>query len=567
MNRLSRTPLSVILIGALVFAVACAPPGARMSRLRFEVSFPAAVQEGPLDGRVLLLISKNFEDEPRFTTVTWRDTQPFFGLDVEGMKPGQAAVIDEKTLGFPLESILDIPAGEYNVQAALNVYTTFQRSDGRTVKMHMDQWEGQQWNRSPGNLYSKPQRVKIDPAAGGVVGINLTEKMPPIDPPKDTRYVKHLKIRSELVSRFWGRDMFLGAVILLPAGFDSHADAHYPVAYLQGHFTPSLRGFREEPPDPGAAGDAKASQEAGYRFFQEWTSERFPRFLVVIPQDPNPYYDDSYAVNSANVGPYGDALARELIPYVEKEFRGVGEPWARTLFGGSTGGWRALAVQVLNPDLYNGTWVFCPDPVDFRYFQLVNIYDDENAYYPRSDWRKSPVRPWMRDVDDQVLMSQREASIFELVLGTRGRSGQQMDIFQAVYGPVGDDGYPRLLYDKLSGAIDKEVAAYWRERYDLRHIMERDWADLGPKLKGKLHVYMGDNDTFYLEEATMLLEKFLRGTQNPYFEGTVEYGKRAPHCWTGCPPGTNPAIYYIPAMAEHITKTAPAGADLRSWRY
>jgi len=535
--------------------------------LRFEISFPETLRKEPLDGRILLLVSDDFEREPRYTAANWTNPQPFWGIDVEGLSPAQAAVVDPGVLGYPVESIAGLPAREYNVQAVLNVYTTFARSDGHTVKLHMDQWEGQKWNRSPGNLYSKPLRVRIDPAAGGTIRIELSEMIPPLEPPRDTRYVRHVKIKSEKVSAFWGRDMYIGAVVLLPRGFDEHPEARYPVAYMQGHFTPTLRGFREEPPDPDASGQALAAQEAGYRFYQAWTADGFPRFLVVIPQEPNPFYDDSYAVDSANVGPYGEALTEELMPHVEREFRAIGAPWARTLYGGSTGGWRALAVQVFYPDLYNGTWVFCPDPVDFRYFQLINVYEDDNAFYPNSDWKKSPIRPWMRNVDDQALVSVKDASTLELVLGTRGRSGEQMDIFQAVYGPVGGDGYPRLLYDKRTGIIDREVASYWREQFDLRYIMERDWSTLGPKLKGKLHIFMGDTDTFYLEEATQLLEQFLRGTQNPYFDGSVEYGRRAPHCWTGCPAGTNPTMYYLPAMAEHITRTAPRGADLRSWRY
>jgi S-formylglutathione hydrolase FrmB len=418
--------------------------------------------------------------------------------------------------------------------------------------MPMDHWEGQQWNTSPGNLCSVPEKMKIDPAAGGTIRLALTERIPPVTPPEDTRYVKHVKIRSELVSRFWGQDVYIGAVVLLPEGFDSHPEARYPVAYLQSHFMPTMRGFVERPEN---------------LFFKERTSAGFPRFLLVIPQDPNPFYDDSYAVNSANVGPYGDALMQELIPYVEQKFRAIGQPWARTVFGGSTGGWRTLALQVFHPDEFNGAWAFCPDPVDFRYFQLVNIYQDENAYYANSAWKKEPSRPWMRNIDDQVLATQEQASIFELVLGTKGRSGQQMDIFQAVFGPVGSDGYPRLLYDKKTGFIDKEVAAYWRENYDLSHIIERDWATLGPKLNGKLHIYIGDTDTFYLEEATMQLEKFFKRATNPVFEGTIEYGKRAPHCWSGCQSGRNPTLCHLPAMAEHIRKTAPPGADLDSWRY
>jgi S-formylglutathione hydrolase FrmB len=519
---------------------------------RFEISFPESVQAEPLDGRILLLFSSDLRNEPRFTTVTWRSPQPFFGLDVEGLEPGRPAVFDGSVLGFPVESIDQIPPGDYNVQAVLNVYTTFHRADGHVVKMPMDNWEGQQWNLSPGNLYSPPEKMKIDPTAGGTIRLSLTERIPPIAPPQDTRYLKHVKIRSELVSRFWGADMFIGAVVLLPEGFDNHPEARYPVAYLQSHFTPTIRGFVDKPEN---------------RFFKEWTSPDFPRFLIVIPQDPNPFYDDSYAVNSANVGPYGDALMKELIPYVENKFRAIGRPWARTVFGGSTGGWRAFALQVFHPDEFNGAWIFCPDPVDFRYFQLVNIYQDENAYYANSAWKKEPSRPWMRGVDDQVLATQEQASLFELVLGTKGRSGQQMDIFQAAFGPVGSDGYPRLLYDKRTGVIDPEVAAYWKENYDLSHIIERDWTVLGPKLKGKLHIYIGDTDTFFLEEATMILERFLRRAENPAFEGTIEYGERAPHCWSGCAPGQNITLCHLPAMAEHIRRTAPEGADLESWRY
>jgi hypothetical protein len=330
MPRWNRTLILLVLL-SIGLAASNAGPIPGEARFRFEISFSANLQKEPLDGRILLLISSDFKNEPRLTAVNWRSPQPFFEVDVEGLKPGQAAVIDEQTLGFPLDSIKDIPAGEYNVQAVVNVYTTFHRSDGHVVKMHMDQWEGQQWNTSPGNLYSRPEKLKIDPAAGGTIRISLTERIPAIPPPQDTRYIKYIKIRSELVSRFWGTDMYIGALVLLPEGFDTHPDARYPVAYLQSHFTPAFRNFVENPDNS---------------FFKEWTSPNFPRFLLVVPQDPNPFYDDSYAVNSANVGPYEDALTQELVPYVEQKFRAIGQPWARTLFGGSTGGWRAFALQV-----------------------------------------------------------------------------------------------------------------------------------------------------------------------------------------------------------------------------
>ena len=142
-----------------------------------------------------------------------------------------------------------------------------------------------------------------------------------------------------------------------------------------------------------------------------------------------------------------------------------------------------------------------------------------------------------------------------------------MDVFQAVYGPVDEDGYPRLLYDKLTGTIDKEVAAYWKENYDLRYILERDWETLGPRLEGKIRIYMGDTDTFYLEEATRLMEEFLESTDTPHYRGSVAWGQRQPHCWTGAPEGTSFLSHYLPEMAAHVEATAPAGADVTSWKH
>jgi hypothetical protein len=492
-----------------------------------------------------------------------------FGVDVEGLEPGTAAVIDAETRGWPLESVEDIPLGEYYVQAVMNVYTTFHRADGHTIKAHMDQWEGQQWNRSPGNLVSDVQRVRIDPDSPGPIRVTLTQVIPPIDPPEDTKYVKHIKFRSEILSEWWGHDMQLGAVVVQPEGFDEHPDARYPVLYYHGHFPSTFRGFLEAPPSDLPTVNQERSADGRYRFFRDWVNGLLGRFLIVLMQHPTPFYDDSYAVNSANNGPYGDALTQELMPLVERQFRAIGEPWARTLSGGSTGGWESLAWQVFYPDMFNGTWTFCPDPVDFRYFQMVNIYEDDNAFYPDGLFKTTPVRPWQRAVDDQVFMSQMDASRLEAVLGTRGRSGDQMDIFMGVYGPVGDDGYPRLLYDKWTGEIDKGVVDYWRENYDIRHILERDWATLGPKLVGKIHITMGTMDTYFLDEATRLLEQFLESTTDPYYDGSFEWGERQPHCFTGTPefPGQTAYQRVLPRMLERILRTAPAGADTVTWRY
>ena len=523
---------------------------AAQSGFRFEVSFPSTLDSGPLDGRVLLVVARSDKPEPRFQVGPGLRSQPLFGVDVDGLRPGQPATIDETTRGWPLESIREIPPGNYIVQAVLSVYTTFTRADGHTIKAHMDQWEGQRWNMSPGNLISEPQKVHIDPASSAPVRVALTRRLPPINPPEDTKQVKHVKFRSDILSRWWGCDIFLGAIVILPEGFDEHPDARYPAAYNHGHFQRTARAEAYRPRREGASGTSG-------------------HFLVVIMQHPTPFYDDSYAVNSANNGPYGDALTEELIPRVEKQFRAIGEPWARTVYGGSTGGWESLAWQIFYPDLFNGTWTFCPDPVDFRYFQLVNIYEDRNAFYPNADWKTEPVRPWQRSVDDQVQISQKDASHYEQVLGTRGRSGEQMDVFMATFGPVGPDGYPRLLYDKWTGEIDREVANYWREHFDLTHILERDWKRLGPKLVGKLHLYVGDTDTYFLEEAAFLLQRFLESTKDPYYAGSFDIGRRQPHCYTGMPefPGQTVHQRVLPQMVERILRTAPPGADVMSWRY
>jgi len=547
---------------------------------RFSVSFPKQQSSVALDGRVLLLISTDGSAEPRMQINDTPNTQMVFGVDVEGFRPEQPVMIDEHAFGYPVRSLAELKPGRYFVQALLHRYETFHRADGHTVKLPMDRGEGQHWNLAPGNLYSKPEPLML--TATSEAHIVLDQQIPPIPAPKDTKYVRHIKIKSELLSGFWGRPMYLGANILVPEGFDEHPEARYPLAIFHGHFPEDFGGFRTEPPDPNLkpdyserfhlAGYNRIQQEEAYKFYQQWISAKFPRLLIVEIQHANPYYDDSYAVNSANLGPYGDAIETELIPYIEKRFRSIGQGWARFLYGGSTGGWEALAVQMFYPDHYNGTFAACPDPVDFRAYTLIDLYKDKNAYFLEGA-HKRVAQPGMRDYLGHVTVTQQEANYYELALGTKSRSGQQYDIWQAVYSPVGSDGYPAPIFDKLTGEIHPDVAAYWREHYDLRYILERDWANLGPKLRGKIHVYVGSADTYFLNDAVYYLEAFLKKTANPPYEGEVRYGDRAEHCWNGDP--TQPNAYsrlhyntmYLPKMLERMEKTAPAGADLTSWRY
>jgi len=582
-SNLGKTLLTIVPILCLATALITACGGGGMkNNLKFSISFPESVSQDALDGRVLLMIAKDGTREPRFQVSPGPSAQPVFGINVDGLQPNQAAVIDGGVFGFPVESINDIPAGEYWVQALLHKYETFNRSDGHTVKLPMDQGEGQHWNISPGNLYSTPQKLKIDPAKKDTIALSLDNEIEPIPEPADTKYIKHVKIQSKLLTEFWGRPMFLGAHVLIPEGFDKHPNARYPLVVNHGHFPRDFGGFRTEPPDPDLEPDYssrfnwegynRTQQEYAYKFYKYWIAPKTPRMLIIEIQHPTPYYDDSYAVNSANNGPYGDAINQELIPYIEEKFHGIGEGWARFMYGGSTGGWESLGVQIFYPDFYNGCYAACPDPIDFRAYTQVNIYEDDNAYVYPSDWKKTE-RPANRNYLGRVNFTVRDWNLKEYVIGNNTRSGDQFHVWESVFSPCGDNGYPKPIWDPLTGKIDPEVAKYWQENYDLSYILRRDWPKIGNKLKGKIHIYCGDMDNYYLNNAVYLVEDFLESTTNPYYEGEVAYGDRAEHCWNGDhdqPNAISRLRYhqmFAPKMVKQMIKTAPRGADLKSWRY
>lgn len=550
--------------------------------MKFAIHYDAALAGGPVDGRIILLISDRDDVEPRFQVQPGIKAIQLFGINVEKLAPGVPATIDADAFGYPHPSLAELPPGEYVVQAVLNRYEEFALASGHRVKLPPDRGEGQKWNKKPGNFYSLPVRMKIDPDSTVTHKIWMEEVIPPVEPPKDSQYVKHVRIKSQRLTDFWGQPMYLGAHVLLPEGFEEHQESRYPLVVFHGHFPPEFGGWREEPPDPdlepeyserfGIEGYNLVEQKEAWNFFQTWTGPGIPRMLIVEIQHANPYYDDSYAVNSANLGPYGDAIQYELIPHIEERFRGIGQGWARFLYGGSTGGWESLAAQIFYPDEYNGCFAACPDPVDFRAFVQTNIYEDENAYFREGPFRRMR-KPSFRNYLGQVSSTMEDDNHLELVLGTRNRSGQQYDIWEAVFSPQAHDGYPRRLWDKRTGVIDFDVARHWRDHYDLRHILERDWKRLGPKLAGKIHVYCGDMDNFYLNNAVYLLEEFLESTTDPSYSGEVDYGDRAEHCWSG--DHDNPIwisrlrynSFFLDRIVKRIEESAPAGADLTSWRY
>ena len=548
----------------------------------FNVTITNNLHTGALDGRLLLLLSKDGTSEPRFQISDAAGTQIVFGVDAENWQPKTNQLVSVNAFGYPIEKLRDVPAGDYYVQALLHKYETFNLQTGHTVKLPMDRGEGQHWNIAPGNIYSKPVKIHFDPASANEIQLQLSQVIAPIKQPEDSKYIKHIKIESKLLSKFWGRTMFIGAHILLPEGFIEHPNVKYPVAIFHGHFPDDIGGFRTTPPDENLKPDTsdrfhitgynKIVQQEAYDFYKLWTGKNFPRVLVVEIQHPTPYYDDSYAVNSESQGPWGDAITYELIPEIEKQFRGIGKGWARFMYGGSTGGWEALAVQVFYPDEYNGCYAACPDPIDFHHYTTVDIYNDKNAYYVESDFKKTP-RPGHRDYLGHVSAMVKDMNQRELALGSRSRSGDQFDIWEAVFSPMAKDGYPKRIYDKNTGAIDTSVAAYWKEHYDLTHIIQRDWPKIGTKLQGKMHIYVGDMDNYYLNNAVYNAEDMIKKLSNPNCNCEVDYGDRAEHCWNGdhSQPNYISRLRYnrmfIPKWAEEVKKRAPKRVDLSSWRY
>ena len=580
--------LFTVRVFCLALLACCGAAGFAQS---FSVTFPSSQSVKPLDGRLLLLLSNDPKaatdptKEPRMQIDDTPRSQMVFGMTVDGWKPGEPVIVGTQVAGYPRAKLEDVPPGDYTVQAVLNIYETFHRSDRKTVKLAPDRGEGQHWNLAPGNLISKPKMVHIG-AGAMAIEVVLDQMVPPVPVETDTKYIRHIRIQSQLLTKFWGRPMFLSAIVLVPEGFDAHPQARFPLIIFHDHFVSDFGDFREVPPEADLkpdyserfhlAGYNRIQQEEGYKNYLAWIAPGTPRVLIVKLQHANPFYDDSYAVNSANVGPYGDAIETELVPAIEKQFRGIGQGWARFMYGGSTGGWESLAVQIFYPDHYNGAFVACPDPVDFHAYMTTNLYKQDNMFY-LAGANKLVEQPAMRDYLGHTLISVRDNVAYEAALGDHGRSGEQFDIWQAVYSPVGEDGYPQPIFDKQTGEIDHKTAEYWREHYDLDAILQKNWGTLGPKLQGKLHLYVGSDDTYFLNDAVYLMEDFLKETgtagHGVPFEGEVKYGPRAEHCWNG--DETRPNWYtrlhynqmYLPQIMLRIHQTAPPGADLTSWRY
>lgn len=568
MSRPARTRHAALGLGLGLLLLSS---GAWAQGQRFEVTIARSAHAMPVTGRLVIAVAKQETPEPRLS-ISPRGPA-LFAIDLDQLPAERPVVVDERALGYPT-SLAELPAGDYYVQAVVNVYEQVHRADGHTVWVHMNDGTIEFFQFAAGNLYSDVQRVHIGP--GGTARLAVTRVIPPKAPPHDTEWLKHVRIQSRLLSAFWGRPVYIHATVLLPQGYADHPSTYYPSVYPLGH-APVPYQFTPDSAPPGGGGEAPRTElrrgarinsttglETGYAFYQAWTSPGFPRVIAITLEQQTPYFPDSYSVNSANDGPYGDAIVQEVIPYLEEQFRIIRKPYARQIEGASTSGWQTLALALQHPDFFGGFWVLQPDPIDFRHYQLTNIYADSNAFTSPSGQFVSIERPFQRSVEGQVLLTTRQLSRFEAVLGSHGRSGYQLEAWEAVYGPVGPDGYPVPLWDKLTGAIDHSVAAYMRDHgYDLRSYAAQEWPTLGPKLAGKLHFFAGDMDNYYLNLAVYDFENLLDSTSAPHSDADFTYGRPMKgHAWH-----SYTWSEMVQKMARAVEQTAPQGEPTAAWHY
>ncbi len=469
----------------------------KLPTLRFNIERAKGLLTHKQDGRLYVVMSARGGGEPRFQIGrAGLDSPPILAGSIRDPSAFSAAVLDWQSFLFPLKSLDNLKPGEYTVQAVFDFNPDLKSPN------------------APGNLYSEPIKLTLDPMKTKEIKLMLTKTIPPETLPADSESVKYVKMQSALLSKFYGRPIFLRAGVILPRDYAKEPERHYPLRVHIGGY-----GSRYT----GVAGMMRPNSA----FAKAWAEEDAPRMILLHLDGAGPL-GDPYQVNSANHGPFGDAITQELIPFVEQKFRGIGKPSARVLDGGSTGGWVSFALQVFYPDFFNGCWSYSPDPVDFRAYELVNIYKDKNAYVNAAGFERPSAR--QRNGDTQLTMRNEVGS--ENLVGMNSSytlSGGQWGAWNATYSPRGKNGLPVPLWDAKTGTIHLEVAEQWK-KYDLRLYLETNWITLAPRLRGKIHIWVGEADEYFLNNAVHLLDDFLSKADPPH-EGTIKYGAGKGHVW------------------------------------
>lgn len=464
------------------------------TELTFKVSVaPEHKNSFKPDGRLFLYFSESDRSEPRFGAGTGPGSY-VFARNVQKWNGKVALTVsgkDEwvKTAEWNLNSI---PAGEYFVQAV------WSQSGDRESRINV-----------PGNLHSEPVKVTANNKAD--VSLVLSNLIPTRELVANDM-VKMVTVKSEILTKWWGKPMNLKASVLLPSGYANNPGRKYPVRY-------NIAGF-------GGRYTRVNGLVNNENFMPWWSTAEAPQIITVFLDGEGPF-GDSYQLDSENSGPYGEALIKELIPAIDNQFRTTGAQ-SRFLDGCSTGGWVSLALQLFYPESFTGTWSYSPDAVSFKRMQLINIYEDENAFYNKHDY----LRPSKRDIYGEPEFSIKKEVYSENVEGYSNSyvtSGGQWGAWNALYSPKDEKGLPKPVFDPLTGKIDKEVADHWK-KYDLLEYVKSNWTELGPKVQGKIYVWMGDMDNYYLNNSLRDFDEFLKTTTNPKSDAQIEFTSMKGHC-------------------------------------
>ncbi len=449
----------------------------------FRVSFDASLRAEPANGRLVVYLIREgarlgagqAPSEGPF----WFDPQPMFGIDVHGLAPGAAAVVGAGATCFP-GPLAELPAGTYRAQAVLDLAR-----------------ENSDWRREAGNLYSGIVTFTVKGGATPAPVLLAMKSVTGGGGAKPGEGVAVVEVVSERLTAFHEREMKLRAAVVAPVR--AEAGRTYPAVYemtgFGGDYVQTANGH--------ARGRAPAGDTPGARLARA-------AYLVVL--DAESGNGHTLLANSANNGPVGDALVHELIPELEKRFPLEPRAPARLLRGHSSGGWSAIWLAVTYPETFGAAWATSPDPVDFRRFQLVDIYSRPNMYLeqPPGAGVGGSDGPPMRDTPslrrgERELMTIRQENAIEEVLGPRNTSGQQWDSWMAVFGPRGGDGNPAALYDSWTGEMTPGMSGAFRA-YDIGSRLRSEPGRLGPILKQRVRIAVGDQDTYYLNEAVALLK-------------------------------------------------------------
>jgi S-formylglutathione hydrolase FrmB len=402
--------------------------------------------------------------------------------DVDRLVPGQTIDIDADAHAYP-DAWSTLPPGDYLVQAVLDVHRNYNYL-GRTA----------------GDIVSDVVAVHLP--ASGIPTLKLHDAVPAMDPwtlpvsaPADLRdalKVLHAQARpidfvSPSLTAFWGRDIHMYGYVVLPPGYSASSATRYPTVYYTHGFTGNKDRFAR-PMSYVQAGMA---------------SGRMPPMIWVFLDESSATGTHEFA-DSVNNGPWGQALTTELIPYLESTYRMDGNANGRFLNGHSSGGWATLWLQTRYPKVFGGTWSTSPDPSDFHDFTGPDLYAPHANVYHKPDGTPWPL---VRD-KGQVLGTFEQFARMERVLGPYGG---QMASFEWVFSPRGQDGRPEPMFDRDTGDVNPQVAAYWHDHYDIAHRLQTQWPTLKSDLDGKIHLYVGTADTFYLDGAAHRLKAVLDG--------------------------------------------------------